>query len=117
MNFRDIKITVIGLGYVGLPLAVEFAKKYTVFGFDINQKRIDDLRKGIDSTLEVENKDLLTVLANTDSNGLFPTTDIDDISSSNHFDLLVSEATKNKFILCLKKIFFFITFYLKLLYL
>ncbi len=89
MNFRDIKITVIGLGYVGLPLAVEFAKKYTVFGFDINQKRIDDLRKGIDSTLEVENKDLLTVLANTDSNGLFPTTDIDDISSSNIFIITV----------------------------
>ncbi len=47
MNFKDIRIAVIGLGYVGLPLAVEFAKKYTVFGFDINQKRIDDLRKGI----------------------------------------------------------------------
>ena len=89
MNFKDIKITVIGLGYVGLPLAVEFAKKYTVFGFDINQKRIDDLRKGIDSTLEVENKDLLTVLANTSSNGFFPTTDIDDISSSNIFIITV----------------------------
>ena len=89
MNFKDIKITVIGLGYVGLPLAVEFAKKYIVFGFDINQKRIDDLRKGIDSTLEVENKDLLTVLANTSSNGFFPTTDIDDIASSNIFIITV----------------------------
>ena len=89
MNFKDIKITVIGLGYVGLPLAVEFAKKYIVFGFDINQKRIDDLRKGIDSTLEVENKDLLTVLANTPLNGFFPTTDIDDIASSNIFIITV----------------------------
>lgn len=89
MNFKDIKITVIGLGYVGLPLAVEFAKKYIVFGFDINHKRIDDLRKGIDSTLEVENKDLLTVLANTPLNGFFPTTDIDDIASSNIFIITV----------------------------
>ena len=89
MNFKDIRIAVIGLGYVGLPLAVEFAKKYTVFGFDINQKRIDDLRKGIDSTLEVENKDLLTVLANTSSNGFSPTTDINDISSSNIFIITV----------------------------
>ena len=89
MNFKDIKITIIGLGYVGLPLAVEFAKKYIVFGFDINQKRIDDLKKGIDSTLEVENKDLLTVLANTPLNGFFPTTDIDDIASSNIFIITV----------------------------
>ena len=89
MNFKDIKITVIGLGYVGLPLAVEFAKKYTVFGFDINQKRIDDLRKGIDSTLEVDNRDLLRVLAKTSSNGFFPTTDIDDITSSNIFIITV----------------------------
>ena len=89
MNFKDIKITVIGLGYVGLPLAVEFAKKYTVFGFDINQKRIDDLRKGIDSTLEVDNRDLLRVLAKTSSNGFFPTTDINDITSSNIFIITV----------------------------
>ena len=45
---KNIKIAVIGLGYVGLPLAVEFAKKYEVIGFDINSKRVEELRKGID---------------------------------------------------------------------
>lgn len=50
----DKKIAVIGLGYVGLPLAVAFASKYKVTGFDINPKRINELKKGIDDTLEVE---------------------------------------------------------------
>lgn len=49
-----VKIAVLGLGYVGLPLAVEFGKKFPVIGFDIKQDRIDELRKGRDSTLEVE---------------------------------------------------------------
>jgi UDP-N-acetyl-D-galactosamine dehydrogenase len=48
-----VKLAVIGLGYVGLPLAVEFGKKYPVVGFDINQKRIDALKAGVDVTLEV----------------------------------------------------------------
>ncbi len=56
------KITVIGLGYVGLPLAVEFAKKHPVIGFDINESRINELSKGHDSTLEVEEADLVTVI-------------------------------------------------------
>ena len=58
MNLIDKKIAIIGLGYVGLPLAVEFGKKYTTVGFDINQNRIDELLKGKDSTLEVEPADL-----------------------------------------------------------
>jgi UDP-N-acetyl-D-mannosaminuronate dehydrogenase len=52
MGEEDLKnktISIIGLGYVGLPLAVAFAKKYKVIGFDISQKRIDELNKGIDS--------------------------------------------------------------------
>jgi len=53
MNSKD-KITIIGLGYVGLPLAVEFAKKFHVIGFDINEARIAELRQGKDKTLEVE---------------------------------------------------------------
>ncbi|AJD48526.1 capsular polysaccharide biosynthesis protein/UDP-glucose dehydrogenase/GDP mannose family protein, putati [Isoalcanivorax pacificus W11-5] len=53
-DLGNIKIAVIGLGYVGLPLAVEFGKCYEVVGFDINQKRIDELRAGIDVTKEVE---------------------------------------------------------------
>ena len=50
----DIKIAVIGLGYVGLPLARLFATKYSVIGFDINQSRIEALKLGNDSTLEID---------------------------------------------------------------
>ena len=55
---KDLKIAVIGLGYVGLPLAVEFGKKYPTVGFDINQDRIDELKTGIDSTLEISREEL-----------------------------------------------------------
>lgn len=58
MNLQDIKLAVVGLGYVGLPLAVEFGKKRTVLGFDINQKRVDELKSGQDHTLEVEPAEL-----------------------------------------------------------
>ena len=54
------KISIIGLGYVGLPLAIEFAKHYDVTGFDLNKKRIDELKKGFDRTNEVDNHDLKT---------------------------------------------------------
>ena len=53
-----MKIALVGLGYVGLPLAVEFGKKYETVGFDINQARIDELKRGEDSTLEVEPQEL-----------------------------------------------------------
>jgi len=56
-----IKIAIIGLGYVGLPLAVEFGKIYPTIGFDIDQSRIDELESGIDNTLEVEPEELQTV--------------------------------------------------------
>lgn len=58
LNINDIKIAVIGLGYVGLPLAVEFGKKYPVIGFDINQSRINELKSGTDHTLEVNDEEL-----------------------------------------------------------
>ena len=58
MAVSDHKIAIIGLGYVGLPLAVEFGKKYTTIGFDINQGRIQELRGGNDSTLEVSTDEL-----------------------------------------------------------
>ena len=51
---REPIIGIIGLGYVGLPLAIEFGKKYSTVGFDINDKRIDELKSGIDVTLEVD---------------------------------------------------------------
>jgi len=62
MLLNETKIGVIGLGYVGLPLAVEFAKKFPVVGFDINKARIDELSKGHDATLEVEDDNLKSVL-------------------------------------------------------
>lgn len=51
---KDFKIAVIGLGYVGLPLAIEFGKKYKVLGFDINKERIEELQQGVDHTLEAD---------------------------------------------------------------
>jgi len=51
MNKSEIKIVIIGLGYVGFPLVVEFAKKYKVIGFDIDQNRIEELEKNNNSTL------------------------------------------------------------------
>jgi len=72
-----IKIAIIGLGYVGLPLARLLATKYAVVGFDINLNRVADLKKGIDATQEVDNKLLQKVLANTHGKekGLFITAD------------------------------------------
>ena len=57
-KLEDIKLAIIGLGYVGLPLAVEFGKQRPVIGFDINQSRINALREGHDSTLEVSDQEL-----------------------------------------------------------
>jgi UDP-N-acetyl-D-galactosamine dehydrogenase len=59
MNLDQIKLGIIGLGYVGLPLAVEFGKKRSVVGFDVNPKRIEELRLGLDATLEVQTTELL----------------------------------------------------------
>ena len=58
LQLSELKIAIIGLGYVGLPLAVEFGKKVPVIGFDIHQKRIDELQSGQDHTLEVSPKEL-----------------------------------------------------------
>ncbi len=86
-----IKIAIIGLGYVGLPLARLFATKYPVVGFDINQQRIDALKKGIDDTLEVDKASLKAVLKtdNTIKNGLFCTDAITAISDCNYYIITV----------------------------
>ena len=55
----EVKIGIIGLGYVGLPLAVEFSKKYSVIGFDVKESRINELASGHDSTNEVPNEYLV----------------------------------------------------------
>jgi len=79
------KISVIGLGYVGLPLAVEFAKHFYTVGFDINEGRVKELRNGVDRTLEVENDELKEVLIdnNNDQRGLFVTVDKSALSDCN----------------------------------
>jgi UDP-N-acetyl-D-galactosamine dehydrogenase len=85
-------ISVIGLGYVGLPLAVEFAKKHPVIGFDINQQRVNELMSGKDLTLEVEDENLKSVLVldPVDNNhGLYCTTDIEQLKKSNIYIITV----------------------------
>ena len=57
-SLENVKLGIIGLGYVGLPLAVEFGKKYPTLGFDINRKRVDELKQGHDFTLEVSSEEL-----------------------------------------------------------
>jgi UDP-N-acetyl-D-galactosamine dehydrogenase len=86
------KIAIIGLGYVGLPLARLFATKYKVVGFDINQSRIKELREGHDGTLEVEDEILQAVLLKTnknEGNGLFCSYDLPDIQECNYYIITV----------------------------
>lgn len=87
----NIKIAIIGLGYVGLPLARLFATKYPVVGFDINQKRVDDLNNGIDFTLEVDKELLQSVLVErpSEENGLFCSTKLEDIKDCNYYIVTV----------------------------
>lgn len=87
------KITVIGLGYVGLPLARLFAEKYPVVGFDINQERVKKLNEGHDDTLEVSDELLQAVLLNQNptknQTGLFNSANIEDIADSNIYIVTV----------------------------
>jgi UDP-N-acetyl-D-galactosamine dehydrogenase len=85
------KIAIIGLGYVGLPLARLFATKYSVVGFDINKGRVAEIMSGIDSTLEVDNETLQSVLVekSSDRNGLFCSTLMSDIEDCNYYIVTV----------------------------
>lgn len=85
------KIAIIGLGYVGLPLARLFATKYPVVGLDINAERIAQIREGNDDTLEVSEDVLKSVLKseNTNDNGLFVTDKKEDISDCNYYIITV----------------------------
>ena len=89
MNFE--RLAVIGLGYVGLPLAVEFAKKYPVSGFDIYKDRVTELNNGYDATLEIESIELKTVLKkNNDSqSGLHITDDESVLQKANIYIITV----------------------------
>ena len=78
-------IGIIGLGYVGLPLSIEFSKKYKTFGFDINKKRVEELKKGIDKTGEAE----ISELNNRLKKGLVLTSDLDRINECDIFIITV----------------------------
>ena len=98
---NNIRIAVIGLGYVGLPLARLFATKYSVVGFDINQQRINELNQGIDLTLEVDETTLKTVLLSfyptstaaqhqeNPTTGLYCSTSLEDIKNCNFYIITV----------------------------
>tara|TARA_Y100001954_G_C15817013_1_gene608089 strand:+ start:2900 stop:4198 length:1299 start_codon:yes stop_codon:yes gene_type:complete len=99
---KNLKIGIIGLGYVGLPLAVEFAKKFPVIGFDINQKRVQELEDGVDNTLEVDNKLLKQIIIRKfndlqSNNGLLVTSDPINLNSCNFYIVTVpTPVDKNK---------------------
>ncbi|MFD1014627.1 nucleotide sugar dehydrogenase [Winogradskyella rapida] len=94
INTTD-KIAIIGLGYVGLPLAVEFAKQFLVVGFDINKPRVTELNAGVDKTLEVENADLESVLTQdlNANSGLFITDDREALAVANYYIITVPTPT------------------------
>ncbi|WP_180082856.1 nucleotide sugar dehydrogenase, partial [Acinetobacter sp. YH12201] len=83
LTLSELKIAVIGLGYVGLPLAVEFGKQVSVVGFDIHQKRIDELKSGQDHTLEVSPEEL------KQSTHLTYTANLEDLKDCNFFIVTV----------------------------
>jgi len=90
---KDIKIAVIGLGYVGLPLARLFSTKYKTIGYDINQTRVTELMQGKDSTLEVDEN----LLKESINNGFFCTTLLEDIKDCNIYIVTVpTPVDKNK---------------------
>lgn len=83
MSYSNPSIAIIGLGYVGLPLAVEFGKKFNTIGFDINKPRIKELISGVDNTLEVDSDEL------KEAEKLSYTTNIEDIKSCNIYIITV----------------------------
>lgn len=83
MNLSDIKLAIIGLGYVGLPLAVEFGRRRPVVGFDINQRRIDELKVGTDFTLETSQEELEA------AKQLSYTTNLEELKNCNCFIVTV----------------------------
>ncbi len=98
INEKKHTIAIIGLGYVGLPLAVAFAEKYKVIGFDINQARVEELKQGHDHTLEVEDELLQAALrANAGEFGLSVTCDAQEMKEANFYVVTVPTPTdKNR---------------------
>ena len=83
LSLENTKIAIIGMGYVGLPLAVEFAKIFPVIGFDINIPRIKELKTGIDSTLEINKEEL------SEAKYLSYSSDIEDLKQANVYIVTV----------------------------
>ena len=79
------KICIVGLGYVGLPLAHAFSEKYQVVGFDINKPRVDELNSGFDRTLELTSDEVNESI----KNGMIYSTNIDDIKDCNIYIVTV----------------------------
>jgi UDP-N-acetyl-D-galactosamine dehydrogenase len=92
-NPLTIRIAIIGLGYVGLPLAVEFAKKFPVKGFDIKKGRVDELNNAFDRTLETDTEVLRSVLSKGIGNGLICTSNVQDITDCNVYIISVPTPT------------------------
>ena len=88
-DLNDVKIAIIGLGYVGLPLAVEFGKKYQTLGFDINKGRIAELQQGTDSTLEVSDEELAETI------NLSYSCEVADLQSANVYIVTVPTPIDN----------------------
>src|SRR5512138_2764358 len=82
-NLRNLKVGIVGLGYVGLPLAVEFGKRFHTIGFDIKPDRVAELKKGVDSTLGVDSHEL------GEATKLSYTTDLDDLRAARVFIVTV----------------------------
>ena len=85
MNLEELKLCVVGLGYVGLPLAVEFGKKRKTLGFDINKKRIEQLKKNIDCTLENSKEELCAASLLS-----FSSSFVDCLRETNFFKVCIS---------------------------
>ena len=91
---NNLKIGIIGLGYVGLPLAVEFAKKFPVIGYDINKKRVSDINQNVDTTLEIDYNTLDAVNSVkknnlTEKKGFVATSNVSDLKSCNFYIVTV----------------------------
>ncbi len=80
---KNVTLAIVGLGYVGLPLAVEFGKAFNTIGFDINEDRLDELRNGSDSTLEVDVEELL------DAKKLLFTSSVDELQNADIYIVTV----------------------------
>ena len=89
LNLKDKIIAVVGLGYVGMPLLNAFSKKYKTIGYDINQKRVEELKSGVDRTLELNNNQLKEM-------DTFYTTDINDLKCANIFIVTVPTPIDSK---------------------